>query len=309
MGLLRQALLNASQSQWLANQASRRKFARQAVLRFMPGEQVEAAMAAAKKLGSQGVTTVLTQLGEDIGDRGEAEGVTAHYLEVLKDIQAKSLRSHVSVKLTQLGLDMDQAFCVDQVERIVTSAEELGNAVWIDVESSSSVDATLDTYRAVRAKHANVGLCLQAYLHRTPVDLESLIEIGARIRLVKGAYREPASVALPKKADVDSRYLELAKRLLKEDARSGGIAHGMATHDLHLIAQIKHHARAHGIPNEAYEFQMLFGIRTATQLQLAGEGHKMRTLISYGSAWFPWYMRRLAERPANLWFVVKSMFS
>ena len=213
------------------------------------------------------------------------------------------------MKLTQLGVDIDQQFCVDQVERIVARAAELSNVVWIDIEGSPWVDATLDTFRAVRANHTNVGLCLQAYLHRTPDDLESLVGIGARIRLVKGAYREPASVALPKKTDVDSQYLELAKRLLKKDARKAGTAHGIATHDLRLIGQIKDYARAHGIPNEAYEFQMLYGIRTTAQLQLAAEGYQVRALISYGSAWFPWYMRRLAERPANLWFVVKSVFT
>ncbi len=309
MDLLRQALLKASRSQWLAHQASRRGFARRAVRRFIPGEEFDTAMTAAKRLGSQGVTTVFTQLGEDIAERAEAEVVTTHYLEVLETVHAQSVRSHVSLKLTQLGVDIDRQFCVDQVERIVARASELSNIVWIDIESSSGVDATLETYRAVRANHTNVGLCLQAYLHRTPDDLESLIGIGARIRLVKGAYREPRSVAHPKKADVDVQFLKLAKRLLKEGARSAGTAHGIATHDLQLIGQIKSYARAHGIPNEAYEFQMLYGIRTGAQLQLAAEGYQMRTLISYGSAWFPWYMRRLAERPANLWFVAKSMFA
>lgn len=309
MGLLRQALLKASRSQWLANQASRRGFARRAVRRFIPGDEFEAALTAAKKLGSQGVTTVFTQLGEDVAEHAEAEGVTAHYLEVLEAIQTQSVRSHISVKLTQLGVDIDQQFCVDQVERIVARAAELRNFVWIDIEGSPLVDATLGTFRAVRANHTNVGLCLQAYLHRTPDDMESLIGIGARIRLVKGAYREPASVALPKKTDVDSQYLELAKRLLRNDAHKAGTVHGMATHDLRLIGQINDYARARGIPREAYEFQMLYGIRTAAQLQLAAQGYQVRTLISYGSAWFPWYMRRLAERPANLWFVVKSLFS
>jgi proline dehydrogenase len=309
MDIARQILLKASQSRWLATQASQRRFAQRAVLRFMPGEDVEAALQAGAKLGSQGVTTVFTQLGEDIADRSQAEAVTKHYHEVLAGIGAQSIRGHISVKLTQLGLDIDPSFCTEQVERIVRRAGELDNVVWIDIESSPSVDATLDTYRTIRANHRNVGLCLQAYLHRTPDDLESLLQIGARIRLVKGAYREPANLAIPKKADVDARYLELATRLLKDDARTGGTVHGMATHDLRLIRAIKDHARANGIPNEAYEFQMLYGIRTTEQLQLAAQGYRVRTLISYGSAWFPWYMRRLAERPANLWFVVKSVLA
>ena len=286
---------------------AQRRFAQRAVLRFMPGEDVEAAMNAAQKLGSQGMTSVFTQLGEDIADRDEAASVTAHYRDLMGELHTRKLRTHISVKLTQLGLEIDQGFCVEQVTILATAAAEFNNVVWIDIEGSPLVDATLDVFRAVRADHVNVGLCLQAYLHRTPDDLDSLLQIGARIRLVKGAYREPPSVAIASKSAVDTRYLELSKRLLQSDARRNGVVHGIATHDLPLIRQIKEHARATGVPREAFEFQMLYGIRANAQQQLAAEGYPMRTLISYGSAWFAWYMRRLAERPANLWFVAKSM--
>ena len=307
MSIMRTALLHASRSAWLARQVRSRRFAQRAVARFMPGEDADAALRASEELRSSGITTVLTQLGEDIEERGEAEAVTEHYLGVLDAIARRSLRSHVSVKLTQLGLDITADICRAQVETIVTRAEELENIVWIDMEGSDHVDATIEIFRAVQEKHQNVGLCLQAYLHRTPDDLSQLLSVGARIRLVKGAYREPPSVAMPRKADVDARFLELAKALLADDARRAGVVPGIATHDMRLVATIRGYARERGLPTDACEVQMLYGIGTKDQRRLAAEGGAIRVLISYGAAWFPWYMRRLAERPANLWFVLRSL--
>jgi proline dehydrogenase len=307
MGILRTALLKGSQSPWLARQVTDRKFTRRAVHRFMPGETAEDALAAAQALHERGIGTVLTLLGENVEDMAEARDVTRHYLDVLDDIARRALPCHLSVKLTQLGLDADRAACEEQVRRLLADAAERGTFVWIDMEGSPYTDVTLEIYRSVRAAHANVGVCLQAYLYRTPQDLDGLASLHPVIRLVKGAYREPATIAHPRKQDVDECYFRLAQRLLAQPAAPNGATPGIATHDPALIARIRAHADAAGIARDAYEFQMLYGIRRDEQRSLAAEGHRVRVLISYGSAWFPWYMRRLAERPANLWFVVRSI--
>ena len=305
---MRTALLRASQSQWLRQQVRGRGFVRRAVSRFMPGEDVESALQAAQTFVQHKMTTVLTQLGENVADANEARAVTRHYTDVLNRIQALKLPAHISVKPTQLGLDLSAGLCLEQLTALVAHAAAVGTFVSIDMEGSPYVDRTLDLYRKLRPQHPNVGVCLQAYLHRTPDDLNSLSPLLPTIRLVKGAYNEPANVAIPRKRDVDQRYLELAQRLLATTPRPPQ-PHGFGTHDMALIHRICEHARASGVPNSAFDLQMLFGIRPADQVRLAQAGYAMRVLISYGSYWFPWYMRRLAERPANVWFVVKSMFA
>ena len=305
---MRTALLRASQSRWLRDQVRDRRFVRRAVSRFMPGEDVESALQAAQRFVQQNLTAVLTQLGENVADANEARAVGGHYTEVLNRIQALKLPAHVSVKPTQLGLDLSPDLCLEQLTALVAHAAKVGTFVSIDMEGSAYVDRTLDLYRKLRPEHPNVGICLQAYLHRTPDDFDRLGSLQPTIRLVKGAYNEPASIALPKKRDVDLRYFELAQRLLAATPRPPQ-PHGFGTHDVGLIEHICHHARSSGVPNSAFELQMLFGIRAADQVRLARAGYAMRVLISYGSYWFPWYMRRLAERPANIWFVVKSMFA
>lgn len=307
MGLLRTALLRASQSQWLAQQARRRRFARRAVRRFMPGEDPDSALLAAQRFAEHNITSVLTQLGENVRDAAEAESVARHYVDVLERVKARSLPAQVSIKLTHLGLDLGRDVCAAQLHTVVTSAAQLGNVVWIDMEGSAYTDVTLDLYREARRAHPNVGLCLQAYLFRTAADLGALLPLQPTIRLVKGAYSEPPTVAYPSKRDVDAQYLRLAWRLL--DARSSQAhAPGFGTHDMRLIRQIRDYAKARGVADDAYEVQMLYGIRARDQRRLAAEGARVRALISYGSAWFAWYLRRLAERPANVWFVVKSLF-
>ncbi|MBI2073759.1 MAG: proline dehydrogenase family protein [Gemmatimonadetes bacterium] len=308
MGLVRTALLRASQSQWLSNQVRGRRFVRRAVSRFMPGEDLDSALQAAQRSVQQKMTTVLTQLGENVADANEARAVARHYTDVLNRIQALKLPAHISVKPTQLGLDLSRDLCLEQLTSLVAHAANVGTFVSIDMEGSAYVDRTLELYRKLRPHHPNVGVCLQAYLYRTPDDLDSLAPLLPTIRLVKGAYNEPASIAFPKKRDVDRRYLELAQRLLAATPRPPQ-PHGFGTHDGKLIQRICDHARSSGVPNSAFELQMLFGIRTADQARLAQAGYAMRVLVSYGSYWFPWYMRRLAERPANVWFVVKSMFA
>jgi proline dehydrogenase len=305
---MRSLLLKASESRWLAEHVGGRGFARRAVRRFLPGEDLEAALAAAQQLAEGRVPTLLTLLGEAITDRVAAEEVTSRYLQALDRVAQRYLPTQLSVKLTQLGLDISQDLCIEQLAAIAGRAAALHNGVCIDMEGSAYTDATLQVYRRLRPEHPNLGVCLQAYLYRTADDLEALLPLSPTIRLVKGAYSEPPQIAYPGKADVDANYFRLAKRLLTDEARAGGAIHAFGTHDLKLITRIRDYADGAGLPRDAYEIQMLYGIRREELLRLAGSGVAVRTLISYGSAWFPWYMRRLAERPANLWFVARSVF-
>lgn len=306
MGLARTAFLKASQSTWLAEQATRRRFTQRAVRRFLPGEDLEAALEATRQLAGHGISTVLTQLGENVATADEAEHVAEHYLLVLARIRDRALPAHVSLKLTHLGLDVSAAVATGTVKRLAAAVPP-DSTLWIDMEGSAYTDATLELYRRVHAEHRNVGVCLQAYLRRTADDLERLLPSGPTIRLVKGAYNEPPAIAFPSKREVDANYLALARRLLAPDVRERCGRTGFGTHDLRLVEAIGVHASASGVPRDAFEIQMLYGIRRADQLRLAHEGYRMRVLISYGAAWFPWYMRRLAERPANVWFVIRSL--
>lgn len=308
MGLMRSLLLAGSESRWLRAQATRRAFVRRAVSRFMPGESLDDALGTAPVLAADGIGLVLTRLGESVTDLGEADAVAAHYLDALEKVRARSVNAEISVKPTQLGLDIDPSRCLAHVGGLAARAAALGNFVWIDMEQSRYVDATLELTRDLRARHANVGVCLQAYLFRTAQDVERLLPSGAGVRLVKGAYREPAGVAFPRKSDVDANYLTLARRLLAEDARRAGVRAVFGTHDTRLLRAIEDHVSGLGRPARDAEFHLLYGIQRAEQQRLARAGHAVRVLVSYGSYWFPWYMRRLAERPANVWFVAKSLF-
>jgi proline dehydrogenase len=212
------------------------------------------------------------------------------------------------VKPTQLGLDLDPAVCRRNLERLLERTEQRNNFLWIDMESSPYVDPTLDVYRHGRSKSAKIGLAVQAYLYRTMKDIESLIPLGCAIRVVKGAYLEPPEVAYPKKSDVDENFFKLCIRLLQPDAIASGCLLHIATHDMALVERLRAWIRSNNVPASAYEFAMLYGIQRGQQQRLAGEKQRLRVLISYGEYWFPWYMRRLAERPANVWFVVKSSF-
>jgi proline dehydrogenase len=308
MSLARNALLRASRSPWLAQQASRRAFARRAVRRFMPGEKAEDALEAARTLAARGLGTILTQLGENLTSLDDAAQVRDHYLGLLESIKARDLPSWPSVKPTQLGLDLSFEACLANLEAIAHKADATGSILWIDMEDSSYVDRTLDLYRRVRDKHQRVGLALQAYLYRTPKDLESLLPLRPIIRLVKGAYAEPPSVAFPRKRDVDHAFVELSRTLMTAAAGDGAFPI-FGTHDMNIVARLVDMAAEAGVRDGQYEIHMLYGIRAADQTRLAAQGRAVKTLISYGSAWFPWYMRRLAERPANVWFVVRSLFA
>ena len=307
--MLRAVLLWASQNKTLAQRLPNYRFARKAVTRFMPGEQVEDALRAAEELKGSRITTVITRLGENITSLSDAADVETHYEDVLQTIAALKLETQISVKLTQLGLDVDQAKCNENLDRLADQARRCNNFMWIDIEYSSYVDRTLASFSSVRGNHTNVGLCLQAYLHRTPKDLEQVLRSTTAIRLVKGAYREGPEVAIQAKKDVDAAYMRLATRLLEEVAtgREVGSPPAFATHDLPMLRRITGLARDLGIANDAFEIQMLYGIQREEQLRLAREGYRVRCLISYGSAWFAWYMRRLAERPANVLFLLKNI--
>ena len=311
MSMMRNMLLKASENSWLRQRAPRYAFVRRSVERFLPGEKLDDALAAAARLAQSRIDTLLTHLGENVSDRAEAESVTAHYLGVLDRIRASALPSEISVKLTQLGLDLDREFCYANLEQLIRHAQQSapGRVVWIDMEHSPYVDSTLELYRRARKLCANVGVCVQAYLYRTEKDLDSLISMGAAVRLVKGAYNEPSEIAFPKKLDVDDNYFHLAQRLLSPEARRAGVRAALATHDLKLIARIAQWSAAQGIPANQTEFAMLYGIQRNEQLRLAREGYRVSVLISYGSFWFPWFMRRLAERPANVLFLARNMFS
>ncbi|HXI32514.1 MAG TPA: proline dehydrogenase family protein [Gemmatimonadales bacterium] len=305
MGIARRLLLRASRSAFLARQLRDRRFFRGAVRRFMPGEELEDALRAAAEFGQAGIGTVLTELGEQVTNRAEAEAVREHYLGVLDQIRQRGLPSEVSVKLSHLGLDIDPTWCLANVRALAARAAERGGFLWVDMEESWYVDRTLALYRQVRAERANVGVAMQAYLRRTPADVAALLPLKPTIRLVKGAYNEPPDVAFPRKADTDAQYFALAEQLL--EATKTGTRAVFGTHDLPLIRRIRERAVDLRVPSDRFEIHMLYGIKARDQRALKSDGAKVSVLISYGHAWFAWYMRRLAERPANIWFVLRNL--
>ena len=306
--MLRKLLLWGSENDFFSDRVARLGFVRRAVRRFMPGETSAEAIEEVVRLSVSRIRSVLALLGENVTEADEADDVTRHYEAVLKEIGDRDLDAEISVKPTQLGIDIGEDVVAANLERILSTAKEHGHFVWIDMEGSDYVDRTLDLYRAARSRHTDTGVCLQAYLYRTAEDLAALLPINPSVRLVKGAYAESTKVAFPRKRDVDQNYLQLAQTLLDEIG-SGGVRAAFATHDGALIRRIQEEATQRGMTPGDVEFQMLYGIGTTSQEKLAAQGHEVRVHISYGTAWFPWYMRRLAERPANLWFVMRKMIS
>lgn len=303
-------LIRASRSHRLRQWARSSAVVRRAVRRFMPGEELEDALAAARRLSEHGIDSVLTCLGENVESESEAREVRDHYLGALDESTGHPGDPEISVKPTHLGLDLGHEVARRGMSALAEASSRVGRTLWIDMESSSYVDPTLRLHRELRREGLPVGVCLQAYLHRTGQDLEELIELErgldstGGVRLVKGAYDEPPEVAFPEKDDVDENFLRLARRTL--DARGAGLRPAFATHDRRLHRKIRSEAREAGVDPAAYEVQMLYGIEADAQRSLAREGETVRVLISYGSHWFPWYMRRLAERPANLLFVLRQ---
>jgi proline dehydrogenase len=274
----------------------------------MPGETLDDALAAAQTLRNKKVGTVFTHLGENISDRAEAQQVTDHYLEVLDRIRQRGLQTEVSVKPTQLGLDLSPDLCFEHLKAIIARAPK-ESIVWIDMEASNYVDPTLDLYRRALAEFPNVGLCLQAYLYRTKDDLAKLLPLHPSIRLVKGAYMEPANIAFPRKADVDENYFVLGKLLLQAKKDKLCVRAAFGTHDVQMIRRLSEHAVQQGFAKSEFEVQMLYGIQRAEQDRLAQDGCTSIVLVAYGTFWYPWFVRRLAERPANLWFMLRNVFA
>lgn len=302
----RSILLAAAKSRRLNDFALRSKVVKRATRAFMPGERPEDALTAGAAIATDGRSLIYTKLGEALTALADADAVRDHYLWFFDEIASRRLPAHVSVKPTQLGLDQSEPACRAHCLALAAKAESTGSALWLDMEDSSYVDRTLALYEAVKAKHPRTGLALQAYLFRTPADLARLRPLKPVVRLVKGAYAEPAAVAFPKKSDTDAAYEAIAGTMLEWAAR-GECQPIFGTHDIPLIERIIAKAAALGVPKGKFEVHMLFGIREREQRRLRTEGHAVATLVSYGSAWYRWYMRRLAERPANVWFVVKSM--
>jgi proline dehydrogenase len=289
---------------WLAAHVPRWRFARRAVRRFLPGEGFEAALKAATDFKAKGVGALFTLLGENISDLEDANRVVQHYEEVLA--ASAGVEAEISVKPTQLGLDIDEEATYVNLRRLARAAANARSFLWIDMESSAYTERTLDLYKSVRAEHANVGVAIQAYLHRTVGDIATLIPAKPAIRLVKGAYAESPQVAFTAKREVDENYLALATLMLPEVKRRN-LRLVLATHDTALLARAWRFGQALGIDRAHFEIAMLYGIRTDEQLRLAHEGYAVRDLISWGDAWYAWYLRRLAERPANMLFVARQL--
>jgi proline dehydrogenase len=304
---MRALFLAASDNRWLRERGVRAPFVRRAVARFMPGETFDDMLEAARALPAHGIHSVFTRLGENVSDLAEARAVADHYLQGIEKIRAIGLTCEPSVKPTQLGLDINRDEARQHLRRIAEQAQAAGTYLWIDMEQSAYVDVTLELTEELRSSFEGVGVCLQAYLHRTRQDLKRMLEAGVGIRLVKGAYREPPAVALVTKRDVDANYLSLGRMMLDDHARGGRSRIVFGTHDTRLIAAFIAHAHSTRVPQGSYEFHMLYGIQRDEQLRLAAAHEHVRVLIAYGTYWFPWYMRRLAERPANVWFVIKSV--
>ena len=304
---MRRLLLWMARNAWLRERIPRLWFAKRAIRRFMPGEDVDAALKAAVGFQVEGLGTIFTRLGENLTRIEEADEVAAHYVRLIDDIAARKLDGEPSVKLTQLGFDIDEARTMTHAATLAAKAAETGKTFWIDMEGSAYVERTIAFYERLKQTHANVGLCLQAYLRRTAADIHRLLPLSPQIRLVKGAYAEPASIAYQSRHDVDANYLALSVSMLEAAKAGTSIRIGLGTHDVRLIEQTAEHAAALGLPKASFEVQMLYGIRMDQQRRLARDGYLVRDLIAYGEAWYPWYMRRLAERPANVIFALRQM--
>jgi proline dehydrogenase len=299
---MKSALLYLSRSERFKDFLTRFKSFNKVTSRFVAGEKLEDAVAAIGQLNARGISASFDHLGESITSEAETRREVDEYVRVLDAIAANKLDSNVSVKLTQLGLDVSVDLCYANTRAIVEAARRHNNFVRIDMEDSSKTDRTFEVFRRLRSEFDNVGIVIQAYLYRSEQDVEDMLSLGARIRLCKGAYKEPASVAFPNKADVDRNFIKLTRRLL-----TSGIYHGIATHDEKIIAAAREFARQQDIGPERFEFQMLYGIRRDLQERLVRDGYRLRVYVPYGRYWYPYFMRRLAERPANLWFIFRNL--
>ncbi len=316
--MLRSLLLSLSKSAWAKRQIGRFWLARRVAGRFVAGEQPEDAIRAIQDLNARGIVATVDHLGESVTDGDAAVRAAEDYLNILDRIAQAQVRSNASLKLSQLGLNLSIDLCAANLGKVLERARALGLFVRIDMEDSPSVDRTLDIYQRMRnAGFDNTGVVIQSYLYRSEQDVTRLLELHTRFRLCKGAYKEPASVAYPAKRDVDASFFKLGKMMLdaaaaaKQPADPRGIIPpipGLATHDEKLVRALLAYADARRIPKTLYEFQMLHGIRRDLQEELAALGYGVRVYVPYGREWYPYFMRRLAERPANLWFFISNLF-
>ena len=302
--LTRSALIYLSQQEGLKDFATRFRPFKKLTTRFVAGETIEEAVAAIRKINAAGCSASFDHLNESVGSAAETEAEVTEYLQILEQIDATGINSNVSIKLSQFGLEIDPELAYRNARMVVEDAARRGNFVRIDMEGSKVTQATIDIFKRMRGEFGlnDVGIVLQSYLYRTYEDARELLRLPARIRICKGAYSEPPEVAYPEKKDVDENYVRVTKLLL-----SNGVYHGIATHDPKMIDATIKFAQQEGIGKQAFEFQMLYGVRRDLQTQLARDGYNMRVYVPYGKHWYPYFMRRLAERPANIWFVMKNL--
>jgi proline dehydrogenase len=302
----REALLWAAGNRWLREHLPRYRFVRATVTRFMPGEEMKDALGAAELLAKDGIPTTFTYLGENIETARDADEVVEHYLRLFDVLEERGLDTDVSVKPTHLGLELGADGTLERLRRLAARSTELERHLFIDMESAPYVEPTLDLYRRLHEEFERTGVCIQAYLFRTPQDVADLLADGASIRLVKGAYREHTDVAIRDRGRIRASFQKLALAFLQG---AGGGRLALATHDVGMLTEIERRAAAAGFERDAYEIQMLYGIRTADQRRLAKDGYRVRVLISYGTHWYPWFMRRLAEHPSNAWLALRNLFA
>jgi proline dehydrogenase len=300
----RSALIWLSGQEGLKDFATRFSFFKKLTTRFVAGETIDEVVPYIREINAENCTASFDHLNESVDNAGEANKEVEEYLQILKRIDETRIRSNVSIKLTQFGLDLDPELAYKNARRVVLDAQQRGNFVRVDMEGSNVTQTTIDIFKRLRSEFGlnDVGIVLQSYLRRTYADAQELVKLPARIRICKGAYSEPPEVAFPDKKDSDDNYVKVMQLLL-----SSGVYHGVATHDPKMIDATIDFATRQGIGKEKFEFQMLYGIRRDLQRQLARDGYNMRVYVPYGKHWYPYFMRRLAERPANIWFVMKNM--
>lgn len=309
--IMRSVLLYLARSQTARKVLMRLPGANRVARRFVAGETLAEGIHAIRALNGKGILATLDHLGENVFTEADAARATQAYLDLLDAIAEAGVNTNASLKLTQLGLDISPELCLTNMRCILERAAQHNNFIRIDMEGSAYTEQTLNIYRTLRDAHGfqqQVGVVIQAYLFRSEADVRALAAEGANIRLCKGAYKEPPQIAFPNKRDVDANFVKLAEHFLAPEAREQGAYIAVATHDDNMINAVKNYAEKHSIPKDRFEFQMLYGVRSATLQALAAEGYKVRVYVPYGTEWYPYFMRRLAERPANVWFILKNTF-
>ena len=306
--MMRSVFLYLSASNTARRILLRMPFSKRLAARFIAGESLAQAINVTHQLNAKGLTVCLDLLGESVNSEAEAKAITDSYLALLTGIASEKVQAYASVKLTALGLDISEPLCIDHLRQLLACARDLQRFVRIDMEGSAYTERTLRVFRVLHAEFDNLGIVIQSYLRRSEADMRELAREGANVRLVKGAYKEPENIAFPQKADVDASFIRLIELFLSDEARTAGARLAIATHDDAMIAAACRYADAHHIARTDFEFQMLYGVRGARLEALVKEGYHARVYVPYGTTWYPYFMRRLAERPANVWFIAKNFF-